>query len=162
IRTAEDRRAAEWNARRTAAYHDLARADPATAVDHLHAWFLAMRPGEAERWCDDLSFIQRAPGRWPGGRPEPARERYERLVGTPTGDDARQAITRLLVAGWITAHPHTDPYAEAYEDPLGDPYAELYRSIAEEFRTLRRLIRSGERDRDVFDRKVRQYGRKPW
>lgn len=144
---------------RTAAYHALAREELGLAVDHLHARFHAV---PAAQWCDDLSAVQRAPARWPGGRPEPARDRYDRLVGSPTGDEARQAIVRLLAAGWITAHPHTDPCADAYEDPFGDPYAELYYYIAEEFRTLRRLTRGGERDRDVFDRKVRQYERKPW
>ncbi|WP_433889145.1 ATP-binding protein [Streptomyces sp. CA-111067] len=141
------------------AYHELARGRLDAAVDYLHARFHAM---PATRWCDELSLIQRAPARWAGGLPEPARDRYVRLVGTPTGDEGRQAITRLLAAGWVTAHPRTDPHSGVYEDPLGDPYAELYYYIAEEFRTLRRLTRGGEADRDVFDHKVRQYERKPW
>lgn len=144
---------------RTAAYHDVARGRLDAAVDYLHGRFNAV---PAEQWCDELSYIQRAPTRWLDGRPERARDRYARLVGTPSGDEARQAITRLLAAGWITSHPRTDPYAESYDDPLGDPYSELYPYIAEEFRTLRRLTRGGEQDRDVFHGKVRSYGRKPW
>ncbi|SEN29299.1 hypothetical protein SAMN05216267_1003242 [Actinacidiphila rubida] len=143
---------------RTVAYHDLAADRLDAAVDHLHARFHLM---PAERWCDDLALIQRAPARRLGGRPETARIRYMRLVGTPWGDEERQAITRLLVAGWITAHPRSAPYADGYEDPLGDPYAELYAYIADEFRTLRRLTRA-ETDRDVFKARAEQYERKPW
>ena len=143
---------------RTAAYHELARDRLDAAVDWLHGRFHTV---PAERWCDDLARIQRAPARRPGGRPESARARYTRLVGTPWGDEERQAVTRLLAAGWITAHPRSDPYAGDYEDPLGDPYAELYAYIADEFRTLRRLTRS-ETDRDVFKAEAVRYERKPW
>lgn len=150
--------AADEDEGRTATYHDLALGRLDAAVDFLHGRFHTV---PAERWCDDLSRIQRAPARRPGDRPEAARERYMRLVGTPSGDEARQAITRLLAAGWITTHPRADPYADSYEDPLGDPYAELYSYIADEFRTLRRLTRA-EPDRDVFKAKATLYERKPW
>jgi hypothetical protein len=143
---------------RTVAYHELARGRLDTAVDYLHGRFHTV---SAAQWCEDLARIQRAPSRLPGGRPQGARERYTRLVGTPWGDEERQAITRLLTACWITAHPPTDPLADAYQDPLGDPYAELYSYVADEFRTLRRLTRS-ESDRDVFKAKAAQYERKPW
>jgi hypothetical protein len=143
---------------RTVAYHELARDRLEAAVDWLHGRFHAV---PAEQWCDDLAWIQRAPARRPGGRPESAAARYMRLVGTLWGDEERQAVTRLLAAGWITVHPRSDPYADGYEDPLGDPYAELYAYIADEFRTLRRLTRS-EADRDVFKAKAVQYERKPW
>jgi hypothetical protein len=143
---------------RTQAYYDLAREDVAGAVEYLRRRF-----GEvpAAEWCADLSWLQRAPARWWGGLPEPARARYERLVGGAVGDEARQVITRLLVAGWITAHPRTDPCAELYEDPFGDPYAELYGDIAEDFRALRRLARDAN-DLFVFRERAEQYERKPW
>ncbi len=144
---------------RTGAYHALAAGQLDAAVDYLHSRFNVV---PADEWCEDLSYIQRAPARWMGSRPEPARDRYARLVGTPTGDEARQAIIRLLAAGWITSHPRADRFADLFKDPLGDPDAELYFYIAEEFRVLRRLARGGEGDRDVFDGKVRSYGRKPW
>ncbi|MCH5672709.1 hypothetical protein [Streptomyces gilvus] len=143
---------------RTRAYYDLAREDVDSAVDYLWRRFGTV---SAEEWCADLSWLQRAPARWRGGLPEPARARYERLVGGAVGDEARQVITRLLVAGWITAHPRTDPCAELYEDPFGDPYAELYGDIAEDFRALRRLARDAN-DLFVFRERAKQYERKPW
>lgn len=140
------------------AYHQLARGRLDDAVDHL-----CRRLGRvpAEQWCEELDRIQRAPARMTGGRPEPARDRYRRLVDTLSGDGARQAVTRLLAAGWIAVHPPRDPLHDAYEDPLGDPYADLYSFIAEEFKALRGLTRV-EADRDVFRARAAQYERKPW
>ncbi|MCD9880139.1 hypothetical protein [Streptomyces guryensis] len=143
---------------RTRAYYDLACEDVAGAVDYLRRRFGTV---PADEWCADLSWLQRAPARWRGGLPEPARARYERLVGGAVGDEARQVITRLLVAGWITTHPRTDPCVELYEDPFGDPYAELYGDIAEDFRALRRLARDAN-DLFVFRERAKQYERKPW
>jgi hypothetical protein len=145
---------------RTKAYYDLARGDVDSAVGYLRERF-GTDTVPADDWCADLSWLQRAPARWSGGLPEQARPRYERLVGVAAGDEVRQAITRLLVAGWITAHPRTDPCAELYEDPFGDPYAELYGDIVEDFRVLRGRARNAH-DRFVFGEKAKQYERKPW
>lgn len=142
----------------TAACHELARGRLDAVVDRLRDRFGRV---PAEEWCDELARIQRAPARMPAGRAEPARERYRRLVATPEGDEARQAITRLLAACWTTVHPRSDPYRDRYQDPLGDPYAELYPYIADEFRTLRGLTRI-EADRDVLKARAAQYERKPW
>ncbi|MFE1955723.1 ATP-binding protein [Streptomyces sp. NPDC059524] len=144
---------------RTVAYHDLALGDLPAAVDFLRERF---DETGADAWCADLAWIQRAPARWAGAPPESARERYERLVGVAEGDAARRAITRLLTAGWITAHPRPEGGApQPYADPLGDPYAELYPDIAEEFLTLRRPI-GDEHDRHVLLRMAQRYERKPW
>ncbi|MFJ9905429.1 hypothetical protein ACIRVK_21480 [Streptomyces sp. NPDC101152] len=143
---------------RTRVYYDLACGDVDSAVDHLRRRFGTV---PADEWCADLSWLQRAPARWSGGLPEQPRARYERLVGSVSGDETRKVITRLLVAGWITAHPRTDPYAELYEDPFGDPYAELYGDIAEDFRALGMLARDA-RDLFVFRERTKQYERKPW
>ncbi|MER5177252.1 ATP-binding protein [Streptomyces sp. NPDC002896] len=144
---------------RAVAYHDLALGDLGAAADYLRERFDECG---ADDWCADLAWIQRAPARWGGALPEPARERYERLVGVAEGDAARRAITRLLAAGWITAHPRHDGMGpQPYADPLGDPYAELYPDIAEEFLTLRRPI-GNEHDRHVLLRMAQRYERKPW
>lgn len=143
---------------RTVAYHDLALGQLGSVVDYLRDRF--DRTG-ADEWCADLAWIQRAPAPWSGALPEPARDRYERLVGVAEGDAARRAITRLLAAGWITAHPRPDGGPQPYADPLGDPYAELYPDIAEEFLTLRRPI-GDEHDRYVLLRMAQRYERKPW
>ncbi|MCQ4213219.1 MULTISPECIES: ATP-binding protein [Streptomyces] len=143
---------------RAAAYHDLALGELPAAVDYLRERFDEVG---ADTWCADLAWIQRAPARWHGALPEPARDRYERLVGVAEGDATRQAVTRLLTAGWITAHPRADGAPLPYADPLGDPYAELYPDIAEEFLTLRRPI-GNEHDRHVLLRMAQRYERKPW
>ncbi|MDQ0792845.1 ATP-binding protein [Streptomyces sp. B1I3] len=143
---------------RAVAYHDLALGDLSAAVDYLRDRF---DETGADGWCADLAWLQRAPCRWDGALPKPARDRYERLVGVAEGDAARRAITRLLAAGWITPHPRPDGAAQPYGDPLGDPYAELYPDIVEEFLTLRRPI-GNEHDRHVLLRMAQRYERKPW
>jgi hypothetical protein len=133
-------------------------------VDYLRRRFPPEVP--ADVWCEDLSYLQRAPARWPAGRLEPAEDRYERLAGDPPGDHTRQAVTRLLVAGLITAHPSTDPYAQLYEDPFGDPYARMYDDIADEFRNLHDTRGIGGAGRAVFAAKAKEYDElyrgKPW
>ncbi|WP_202233516.1 hypothetical protein [Actinacidiphila reveromycinica] len=160
----DDEGAAGEDAGRVVAYHDLARGDLAAAADYLRGRLPPASP--VETWCRDLSYLQRAPARRPAGGPEPAQERYERLVGDPPGDGARRAIVRLLAAGWITAHPGTDPYARWYEDPFGDPYAELYDDIAHEFRNLHDVRGIGGAARAVFAARAREYDElsrgKPW
>jgi hypothetical protein len=160
----EEEGAAGESTGRTLAYHSLARGDLAAAADYLRGRFPPVTPADA--WCRDLSYLQRAPARWHEGRIEPAEDRYERLVGDPPGDEARRAVVRLLAAGWITAHPGTDPYARLYEDPFGDPFAELYDDIAHEFRNLRDVRGIGAAARAVFAAKAREYDElyrgKPW
>ncbi|MFF4245497.1 ATP-binding protein [Streptomyces sp. NPDC001822] len=143
---------------RAVAYHDLALDDLGSAVGYLRDRFDEVG---ADAWCADLAWLQRAPCRWDGALPEPARDRYERLVGVAGGDAPRRAITRLLAAGWITPHPRPEGAAQPYGDPLGDPYAELYPDIVEEFLTLRRPI-GDEHDRHVLLRMAQRYERKPW
>ncbi|MEV5595436.1 ATP-binding protein [Streptomyces sp. NPDC052496] len=149
---------------RVGAYHGLASGDVQGTVNYLYDRFLDVceGPGSARAWCEELSWIQRAPRRWEAealGRSAGA-EFQHRLARAQSPPD-RLMVTRLLVAGWITTHPATDPYAALWSDPLGDPAAELYPKIVDALQTLSGRL-SDETDHDVLWQRAAAYERKPW
>ncbi|GAA3487982.1 hypothetical protein [Streptomyces cremeus] len=116
------------------AYHRLAMDDVAGAAAYLHEQFRRVAAGTlaVEKWCRLLSWVQRAPRRWvPGTVERTAQEEYELLDDrvAPGVPDPQRPIARLLVAGRLTLHPESDPYAHLWSDPLGDPRAELHDTI---------------------------------
>ncbi|MEU2791171.1 ATP-binding protein [Streptomyces sp. NPDC007100] len=149
---------------RAGAYHRLAGGDVAGAAAYLHDRFLEVCTGDgsAQAWCEELSWIQRAPRRWEADALErtAGAEFRHRIALAPSPPD-RLMVTRLLVAGWITSHPASDPYASLWSDPLGDPAAELYPKIADALQTLSGRL-SDETDHDVLWQRAAAYERKPW
>ncbi|MFD7667647.1 hypothetical protein [Streptomyces sp. NPDC059788] len=149
---------------RVGAYHRLAGGDVQGTASYLHDRFLGVCRGDgsARAWCEELSWIQRAPRRWEAdalGRSAGAefQHRIDRAQSPPD----QLMITRLLVAGWITTHPASDPYASLWCDPLGDPVAELYPKIVDALQNLSGRL-SDETDHDVLWQRAAAYERKPW
>ncbi|MFH8346349.1 ATP-binding protein [Streptomyces sp. NPDC018045] len=149
---------------RVGAYHRLAGGDVQGTADYLHDRFLDVCEGggSARAWCAELSWIQRAPRRWEADAAarSAGAEFQHRLARAPSPPD-RLMVTRLLVAGWITTHPASDPYAALWSDPLGDPEAELYPKIVDALQTLSGRL-SDETDHDVLWQRAAAYERKPW
>ncbi|MEU7226392.1 ATP-binding protein [Streptomyces chrestomyceticus] len=149
---------------RAGAYHRLAAGDVQGAAAYLHERFLDVcgGGGSAQAWCAELSFIQRAPRRWEADTLErtPGAEFQHRLARAQSPPD-QLMVTRLLVAGWITTHPASDPCASLWSDPLGDPVAELYPKIVDALQTLSGRL-GDETDHDVLWQRAAAYERKPW
>ncbi|MFH8409205.1 ATP-binding protein [Streptomyces sp. NPDC018019] len=149
---------------RVGAYHRLAGGDVEGAAVYLYDRFLGVCGGDgsARTWCEELSWIQRAPRRWDAealGRSAGAEFRHR--IAPAQGPPDLVMVGRLLVAGWITTHPATDPYAALWSDPLGDPAAELYPKIVDALQTLSGRL-SDETDHDVLWQRAAAYERKPW
>lgn len=149
---------------RVSVYHQLAGGDVQGAAAYLHDRFLAVcgGGGSAQAWCEELSWIQRAPRRWePEAQGRSAGAEFQHRIARTPGPPDLVMVTRLLVAGWITTHPATDPYAALWSDPLGDPAAELHPKIVDALQTLSGRL-SDETDHDVLWQRAAAYERKPW
>ncbi|OKH99066.1 hypothetical protein A6A06_26105 [Streptomyces sp. CB02923] len=149
---------------RARAYHRLAGGDIQGTAAYLHGRFLGVCEGDvpAQTWCEELSWVQRAPHRWEAdalGRSAGAE--FQHRIARAQSPPDQLTVTRLLVAGWITTHPAADPYAALWSDPLGDPAAELYPKIADALQTLSGRL-NDETDHDVLWQRAAAYERKPW
>ncbi|MDI3388327.1 hypothetical protein QIS99_19265 [Streptomyces sp. B-S-A8] len=149
---------------REAAYCRLAEGDVVAATGLLHGAFQEVRSGalDAETWCRALSWVQRAPRRRLYDLADPGQE-YERRCAEaePELSEEQRPVARLLIAGQLTLHPRTDPYADLWSDPLGDPTAELRGVIVEQLERLRGELR-GFRQWQTLDDRMRLYRKEPW
>ncbi|MDI3405022.1 hypothetical protein [Streptomyces cavernicola] len=148
---------------RDAAYHHLALGDVPAATRYLHGLLEDVKDGGVDmaEWCRALSWVQRAPHPRLTA-PDDGMEEYEAAVErlgnrVPAG---QLPVARLLIAGRLTVHPPTDPYAALWSDPLWDPTARLRTEIAEQLQQI------GE---DVphlrglpLHQRIQSYDKEPW
>ncbi|MFC7308704.1 hypothetical protein ACFQVC_31365 [Streptomyces monticola] len=149
---------------REEAYCRLAQGELAAATRYLYDAFQEVRDGtlDAAAWCRALSWVQRAPRRTLHTAVDAGPE-YERLVAQAerTVPAEQLEIAKLLIAGQLTLHPQTDPYAGLWSDPLGDPTGQLHGVIVEQLERLRGQLR-GFRQWQTFDDRMRLYRKEPW
>ncbi|MFM9370670.1 hypothetical protein [Streptomyces sp. Da 82-17] len=148
---------------RDAAYHRLALGDVPAATRYLHGLLDQVRDGGVPmaEWCRTLSWLQRAPHprlTAPGDGQQDYEEAVERLGSSvPAG---QLPVARLLIAGRLTVHPPTDPYAALWSDPLWDPTARLRTEIAEQLQQVGEQV-PHLRGLPLHER-VQSYDKEPW
>ncbi|MDI3421586.1 hypothetical protein [Streptomyces luteolus] len=161
--TGAHRRLRDAQRGRDAAYHHLALGDVPAATRFLHGLLQDVKEGGADmaEWCRALSWVQRAPHPRLAA-PDDGTQEYEAAVerlGTRVPAE-QLPVARLLIAGQLTVHPPTDPYASLWSDPLWDPTARLRTEIAVHLQQLSEDV-PHLRGLPLHER-VQSYDKEPW